>query len=184
MQVLRLSDEIAIVTLPGEIFVELGLAIKKASPFEEHMSRISEMVNSALHTPLNADDPEFYLANLTVDQMQPEVEFCFELESTKNQFKGFIDLFFQYQNKYYIIDWKSNDLGDYSEESLRKTVERENYHYQAAIYAYAMKGYLETVVEQPVEEVFGGVYTIILRGIRKKEGILSIIPDFELLKII
>jgi hypothetical protein len=31
---LRLSDKLAIVTLPGEVFVELGLAIKKASPFE------------------------------------------------------------------------------------------------------------------------------------------------------
>jgi hypothetical protein len=30
----RLSDKLAIVTLPGEVFVELGLAIKKASPFE------------------------------------------------------------------------------------------------------------------------------------------------------
>ena len=33
VQVFRLSDEVAIVGLPGEIFVELGLAIKKASPF-------------------------------------------------------------------------------------------------------------------------------------------------------
>jgi hypothetical protein len=33
VQVLRLSDEVAIVTLPGEVFVELGLAIKRASPF-------------------------------------------------------------------------------------------------------------------------------------------------------
>lgn len=33
VQVLRLSHDTAIVTLPGEIFVELGLAIKKASPF-------------------------------------------------------------------------------------------------------------------------------------------------------
>ncbi len=33
VQVLRLSDNVAIVGLPGEIFVELGLAIKRASPF-------------------------------------------------------------------------------------------------------------------------------------------------------
>lgn len=34
VQAFRLSDKLAIVTLPGEVFVELGLAIKKASPFE------------------------------------------------------------------------------------------------------------------------------------------------------
>jgi hypothetical protein len=33
VQVFRLSDEAAVVGLPGEIFVDLGLAIKKASPF-------------------------------------------------------------------------------------------------------------------------------------------------------
>jgi neutral ceramidase len=33
VQVFRLSDEVAIVGLPGEVFVEHGLAIKKASPF-------------------------------------------------------------------------------------------------------------------------------------------------------
>jgi neutral ceramidase len=34
IQVFRLGPELAIVTLPGEVFVELGLAIKARSPFE------------------------------------------------------------------------------------------------------------------------------------------------------
>ena len=33
VQVFRLSPDVAVVGLPGEVFVELGLAIKKASPF-------------------------------------------------------------------------------------------------------------------------------------------------------
>ena len=33
VQVVRLSNEVAMVGLPGEVFVDLGLAIKKASPF-------------------------------------------------------------------------------------------------------------------------------------------------------
>jgi neutral ceramidase len=33
VQVFRLSDEVAVVGLPGEVFVDIGLAIKKASPF-------------------------------------------------------------------------------------------------------------------------------------------------------
>lgn len=33
VQVLRLSEDVAIVTLPGEIFVELGIAVKQGSPF-------------------------------------------------------------------------------------------------------------------------------------------------------
>ena len=35
MQVIALGDQIAWVGLPGEIFVELGVAIKKASPFPQ-----------------------------------------------------------------------------------------------------------------------------------------------------
>ncbi|HOW69842.1 MAG TPA: hypothetical protein PKY77_04505 [Phycisphaerae bacterium] len=34
VQVLRIGAELAVVTLPGEVFVELGLAIKRASPFK------------------------------------------------------------------------------------------------------------------------------------------------------
>jgi hypothetical protein len=34
VQAIRLDDETAVVGLPGEVFVELGLAIKKASPFK------------------------------------------------------------------------------------------------------------------------------------------------------
>ncbi len=33
VQVFRFSDEVAVVGLPGEVFVDIGLAIKKASPF-------------------------------------------------------------------------------------------------------------------------------------------------------
>ena len=33
VQVFRLSRDVAIVGLPGEVFVDLGLAIKRASPF-------------------------------------------------------------------------------------------------------------------------------------------------------
>ena len=44
VQIFRLSDEVAIVTLPGEVFVEIGLAIKQASPFKTTM--VIELANS------------------------------------------------------------------------------------------------------------------------------------------
>ncbi len=45
VQVFRLSEDVAIVGLPGEIFVELGLAIKKASPFP--VTLVIELCNDA-----------------------------------------------------------------------------------------------------------------------------------------
>lgn len=46
VQVVSFSDELAIVSLPGEIFVELGLAIKKASPFKHNF--IAELANGSI----------------------------------------------------------------------------------------------------------------------------------------
>jgi hypothetical protein len=45
VQVFRLSKDVAIVTLPGEVFVELGLAIKKASPFKTTL--VIELANNS-----------------------------------------------------------------------------------------------------------------------------------------
>jgi hypothetical protein len=46
VQVIALGNELAWVSLPGEIFVELGLAIKKHSPFRRTM--IAELANGSL----------------------------------------------------------------------------------------------------------------------------------------
>lgn len=46
VQVIAFSDELAIVALPGEIFVELGLALKKASPFKHTL--IVELANGSI----------------------------------------------------------------------------------------------------------------------------------------
>jgi hypothetical protein len=46
VQVISFSDDLAIVSLPGEIFVELGLALKKASPFKHTL--IAELANGSI----------------------------------------------------------------------------------------------------------------------------------------
>jgi len=46
VQVISIGDELAWVSLPGEIFVELGLAIKKRSPFKQIL--IAELANGSV----------------------------------------------------------------------------------------------------------------------------------------
>jgi hypothetical protein len=46
VQVIALGDDVAWVSLPGEIFVELGLAIKKASPFR--YTFVAELANGSI----------------------------------------------------------------------------------------------------------------------------------------
>jgi hypothetical protein len=50
VQVIALGDDLAWVGLPGEVFVELGLAIKQASPFKHTV--IVELANGSIgYTP-------------------------------------------------------------------------------------------------------------------------------------
>jgi hypothetical protein len=46
VQVIALGDEIAVVSLPGEIFTEIGLAIKQGSPFRQTV--IAELANGGI----------------------------------------------------------------------------------------------------------------------------------------
>ena len=46
VQVIALGNEVAWVSLPGEIFTELGLAIKQASPFKSTL--IAELANGSI----------------------------------------------------------------------------------------------------------------------------------------
>src|SRR6201999_4465285 len=46
VQVISLGDDLAWVSLPGEIFVELGLTIKQGSPFKQTM--IAELANGSI----------------------------------------------------------------------------------------------------------------------------------------
>jgi hypothetical protein len=46
VQVIAMGDKLAWVSLPGEIFVELGLSIKTASPFEQ--THIAELANGSI----------------------------------------------------------------------------------------------------------------------------------------
>lgn len=57
VQTIALGEEIAIVALPGEIFVELGLAIKAASPFR--YTHIVELSNGSIgYVPTRAAYPQ------------------------------------------------------------------------------------------------------------------------------
>lgn len=57
VQVITFSDDVALVALPGEIFVELGLAIKKGSPFP--YTFIAELANGSIgYIPNRSAYPE------------------------------------------------------------------------------------------------------------------------------
>lgn len=86
---------------------------------------------------------------------------------------GFIDLIFEYQGKYYLCDYKSSHLGDnfkdYQFNALLDNVEKNYYDLQYLIYSLALHRYLkQTLADYDVNEHFGGVYYLYLRGMTTK----------------
>ncbi len=89
--------------------------------------------------------------------------------------KGFMDMVFQFQGKYYIVDWKSNFLGsriiDYGREPLYRAMKRHFYVLQYHIYSIALNQYLQLrIPDYNYGKHFGGVYYIFIRGIDPDMG--------------
>jgi len=85
--------------------------------------------------------------------------------------KGFIDLVFEHQGQYFILDWKSNHLGytaaDYGAAPLERAMADHGYHLQYLLYTIALDRYLELRVPgYRYETHFGGVLYLFVRGVR------------------
>jgi exodeoxyribonuclease V beta subunit len=82
---------------------------------------------------------------------------------------GSIDLLCRWQGKYYVIDYKTNHLGDqledYSPAGLKQAIEHHHYDLQYLIYTVALKKMLAIASpSESFEDLFGGVIYLFLRG--------------------
>ena len=85
--------------------------------------------------------------------------------------RGFIDLVFEHGGRYYLLDWKSNHLGDtpadYAAPALAAAMARQGYHLQALLYALALHRHLQQRLPGYRHDVqFGGVFYLFVRGVR------------------
>ncbi len=98
--------------------------------------------------------------------------------------RGFIDLVFKHNNRYYLLDWKSNWLGDstddYNLPSLERTMGTHAYYLQYYLYTVALTRYLrQRIPSFDYERDFGGVYYLFVRGMHQgseSNGIFFDIP--------
>ena len=84
--------------------------------------------------------------------------------------KGFVDLIFEHDGRYFIVDYKSNWLGaeasDYSTEAMRDSVLHSRYELQYAIYTLALHRQLRArLPDYRYEQHIGGVLYLYLRGV-------------------
>ncbi|MGP9557236.1 UvrD-helicase domain-containing protein [Psychrobacter sp. AOP7-A1-24] len=86
--------------------------------------------------------------------------------------RGEIDLVYEHAGKYYVVDYKSNFLGnslsDYNENTLKQTMSKAGYWLQAAIYQVALHRFLAMRISDYVgneDKYLGAVEYVFLRGV-------------------
>ncbi|WP_301358848.1 exodeoxyribonuclease V subunit beta [Stutzerimonas nitrititolerans] len=175
---------------------------------------LNSWLGSLLTTPLKLEgDARVSLAELTV--YQPELEFWFETQRVdvrqidalvqrhvlpgvprpallpdrlNGMFKGFIDLAFEHQGRYYVVDYKSNWLGEgdaaYTDEAMQATVASHRYDLQYVLYLLALHRQLQLrLPDYDYERHVGGALYLFLRGSHAPgQGIHRARPPRELIE--
>ena len=174
---------------------------------EESLDLFKQLVTHVMNAELLCDEEKFTLHTLTNEQKLTEMEFCFSMDmvnkTTINELlgeeadlageadieglmMGFIDLVFMHNGKYYILDWKSNHLGNstenYDRNGMDESMTANNYKLQYMIYTIAVTRWLETKIEHfDYDTQFGGIIYVFLRGVREgyETGIYTAKPSKE-----
>ncbi|MGF1688891.1 exodeoxyribonuclease V subunit beta [Photobacterium japonica] len=179
----------------------------------EWLPVLQQLIHDVLHCPL--DGKTLRLAEKTPSQRLTEMEFLLPIEllqsamlnkviakhdevsaragelgfaTVSGMLKGFIDLVFEHEGKYYVLDWKSNHLGDdasaYHGDALVEAMRDHRYDLQYQIYALALQRFLRSrIPDYDYDRHFGGVYYLFLRGIEagRDSGIFAARPSAALL---
>ncbi|MBW3698001.1 exodeoxyribonuclease V subunit beta [Vibrio sp. T187] len=191
----------------------IGQLLEAEQYEEEWLPVLQQLVDTVLNTPL--DGKHLKLSDKGSSQRLVEMEFLLPIEvltssalnrviqyhdplsakagdlgfhTVQGMLKGFIDLVFEHQGKYYVLDWKSNHLGDdvavYHGDNLKAAMADHRYDLQYQIYALALHRFLRSrIADYDYETHFGGVYYLFLRGIdgQSQQGIFSAKPSLALL---
>ncbi len=92
-------------------------------------------------------------------------------EIPKGFFVGFLDLVFEHDGRWYVVDWKSNKVGgkkkNFSKEHIQYEMAREGYFFQYLLYSAVLHRFLKETMGPAYswEKHFGGVFYYFLRGI-------------------
>jgi exodeoxyribonuclease V beta subunit len=166
---------------------------------------VCDMLDRVLRVSLDPEQPEFCLSRVRGEDRLNELEFYFPLKllspekvgeilsrgkrhpevperierltfsPVRGFMKGFIDMIFRFEDRYYLVDWKSNFLGagvgDYGLANLARAMEENFYILQYTFYTLALNRYLK-LRAQPYDydRHFGGILYVFLRGVDPDKG--------------
>ncbi len=116
---------------------------------------VKTLVCKTITLPLFDGERTFSLRDLEREDVLAEMEFIYVKEP--HYVVGFIDLVFMYHGRFYIIDWKTNQLNKGTPDGIDEMMKAHDYELQASLYAEAMRRHFGSL------EMFGGVFYLFLR---------------------
>jgi exodeoxyribonuclease V beta subunit len=169
---------------------------------------VCDMVDKVLRVSLDPEHQELRLSKIRMEDRLNELGFTFPLKSLAPEtvgrilgkgglppdvpetmerlsfsplrgfMRGFMDLVFRFEDRYYLVDWKSNYLGarveDYGPENLAKAMDENFYTLQYTFYTLALDRYLKLRVHgYDYDRHLGGIFYVFLRGVDPGKG-----PEF------
>jgi len=111
-----------------------------------------------------------------------------EAVQLNGMFKGFIDLTFEHQGRYYVADYKSNWLGvddaAYTEQAMEQSILENRYDLQYVLYLLALHRQLKArLADYDYDRHVGGALYLFLRGTRTDSGgVYFVRPPQELIE--
>ncbi len=134
--------------------------------------RVAEL---EFHFPVQRLDPQALRNALAVSSDHAGAADGLGFEPMRGLMRGFIDLVFRHEGRFFIVDYKSNRLGnrlqDYGRDGLREAIRQHRYDLQYLIYSLALHRFLGwRLPGYDFERHFGGVYYLFLRGMRPNRG--------------
>ncbi|MDX5297418.1 MAG: PD-(D/E)XK nuclease family protein, partial [Gammaproteobacteria bacterium] len=189
--------------------------------WQDWSAPLTDALGHILRAPLPLPTPAgrvLSLSALSADQLQVELEFWFEAHTVSitridallhrhilpgrprpplragllnGMLKGFIDLVFMHQDRYYLADYKSNWLGEnasaYTAEAMAAAILAHRYDLQYSLYTLALHRLLRARLPDYVyARDLGGVLYVFLRGIGEPgqphtQGVHAVQPPFALI---
>jgi exodeoxyribonuclease V beta subunit len=167
--------------------------------WQEWEDVLTDWLENLLRTPirLSEDLGDMALAELSRSDCLPEMEFWFtghgvsapyldaavsehilpkaarsrlQYNTVNGMLTGFIDLVFCHENRYYVIDYKSNHLGDdanaYTFGAMAEAMLAHRYDIQYVLYTLALHRHLKMrLPDYDYEKHIGGAVYLFLRGV-------------------
>jgi exodeoxyribonuclease V beta subunit len=183
----------------GAVHASAQAQLRRAGLDEAWAPVLAAGIGDVLATPLGGG---LRLRDLAPGQRRSEVGFCYpihrlsgagllravpsleadELATPRFTFsprsglmKGFVDLVFAHEGRYYLADWKTNWLGPtpehYTAERIAAEMRRHHYDLQYYVYAVALHRHLASrLPDYDYERHLGGVYYLFVRGMTPAMG--------------